>query len=95
MKRKEYTWYPTQAAAAVFISVLPRLLPECQLYCPNDNDGDNDNNDNDDDDEDDNDDGGSTWVTASISPSKDSSSPTTKGSSSPATSVLKKNPALF
>ena len=56
MKRKEYTWYPTQAAAAVFISVLPRLLPECQLYCPNDNDGDNDNNDNDDDDEDDDDD---------------------------------------
>ena len=83
MKRKEYTWYPTQAAAAVFISVLPRLLPEDQLYCPNDNDDDNDNNDNDDDDDDD----GSTWVTASISPSKNSSSPATKGSSSPATSV--------
>ena len=49
-EEKKNTWYPTQAAAAVFISVLPRLLPECQLYCPNDND----------DDEDDNDDGGST-----------------------------------
>ena len=56
MKRKEYTWYPTQAAAAVFISVLPRLLPEDQLYCPNDNDDDNDNNDDDEDD----DNGGST-----------------------------------
>ena len=55
-EEKKYTWYPTQAAAAVFISVLPRLLPEDQLYCPNDNDDDNDNND----DDDDNDDGGST-----------------------------------
>ena len=52
-EEKKYTWYPTQAAAAVFISVLPRLLPEDQLYCPNDNDDDNDNNDNDDDDDDD------------------------------------------